>query len=275
MSLSIAERLTLNGLSKTSSQIEKISEQLSTGKKINRPSDDPVNWSISQKLSSQSNILISINENLSNTQTKLNLTAKTMEYIDKILGQMKGQLSLARGNPPGSEMRSIALKSYNDYRLQIQKLTNENEDWTVRKLISDPSQNQDSGDIKIISDGNNNEITIEKMELHVGQSGLNIGQSFDGTDVELDSLTNGMTLSIDKLRIYQTKMGMTMSRINDTIQFNSQFSNELKAGSDKLTNTDMEESAVLLQSLQVQHSLSISVLGSISSMKKDLLRILS
>lgn len=100
---------TLNSINNNLSRIQKIQEHINTGKKINRPSDDPVGLSYSLRYRSEIRATEQYQRNLDSAISWLDVTDTTLSQVNDVL-QRARELAVkgANGTNPDQALEAIA-----------------------------------------------------------------------------------------------------------------------------------------------------------------------
>ncbi len=161
-------RTTLSNINLNFKKLQEIQEKLSSGKQINRPSDDP---SGTRKILGLKTEEIQFQQYLNNTaaaKEQINYTFNTLENLQEILAQVKGLTMQATNDTLGQSERRIIAGELNELLESVLQFSNMDNDgqyiFSGTKTSSIPfSPTRDSnGKISSVSyNGNNEEIKYQ------------------------------------------------------------------------------------------------------------------
>lgn len=168
----------------------KYQTQLSTGKKISVPSDDPVVASRALKLRTDVSKLEQYKKNISDAQSWLSATDETLGAIGKVLQTAREKIvQAANGTNTDEETRAIA-QEIKHLRTQVIHLSNSSYSGryifsgfkTDQKLMVDDETSADFGKFAINVDNKGTPARLEKIFYEVGV-GDNININVTGGDL--------------------------------------------------------------------------------------------
>lgn len=182
----------LRDLNRNQNNLKKINNQLSSGKEISRPSDNPYKAARSMQLSSDIKAAIQYNENIKDTTNWLDTTDTALQQLEKSFQRIR-ELMVAGGNAAyGSDEKKAIKDEINEKVNEIAQILNTNFDGKYifggTKVNSKPVAVQADG-----TTGNN--------KLYYSSS--------DGTIIADPSTSNEMEMLASGL-IVEISQGVTM-----------------------------------------------------------------
>lgn len=185
----------LTNLGKSMSKMTKLEEQASTGKRINRPSDDPVGLNRSMRLKTSLSELDKYSSNASDAKSWLESTESALSESKDVLDRVR-ELTIQAANDDLNQTDRDAivaeLKELKDHMVQVANSTYEGRYLFSGTQTQTPAFSDDG-----VYQGNTDSMEYElsvgvKVPVNVdGQSAF--GGVFDIMDTLIDDVTNGNT----------------------------------------------------------------------------------
>jgi hypothetical protein len=265
----------LRDISKAKQTATKLGQQLITGKKVETPVDDPSAWLEAGRAQSTAGYLDAVHTGLNELATNIQVADTTMQAIGQDLGTMQGLLEEAQKQPVGDPMREQLLASFNSTRQQIDDLVNTTSQASARNLMTDPALNPQAGDIQALVGLNGESRIVHAQPVDTGPAGLDVSDLPAGaTDVQIQAALQNLGTAQQTLAARRNGLAADAGDISRYISQGSQVSNFYQSQAESLTGGDATEAAVELQSINVQQSLAIQSLASISTNRSAVLDLL-
>jgi len=264
-------------------------KRISTGKKINAPSDDPARWAASRQARSIDGQLQAVNSGLESVAISIRGADKAMEAIEEHLDQMIETVKLFPPYPEGdnSEERIRMLRSFNGIRQLIDQLTIPPNDDLGQAILSDPATNPEVPDSwPVIVNEQGDVKTIRRQEVHTGPTGLNIPERTEADLTEngqaggplsqqkLDDIAANLENAKAILRQRRDALGSDAAAIGRAKSSNEEAAAFHKAYAENMEAADVNEAAAQVTSIQLKQSLALESLGSITSLRSELVALL-
>src|SRR5262245_6539929 len=117
----------------------RLGRELTTGRKVATPQDDPSTWMVAQRAQATAGLLDTIHTGLSEVATNIRVADATMQAVGEQLGTMHGTLTEARKFPAGDPARQRYIADFNGFGQQIDDTV-----WTLsqsgaRELLTNPA----------------------------------------------------------------------------------------------------------------------------------------
>jgi len=261
-------------LNNTVKTMDSLTNKLSSGKKIETSKDDPVEWLKINNHRRSVSTLDSINTGLNSTALNVRIANDTMETIADYIEQMKSQLDTIYAANDNDERNDI-IDCFNSFCSEIDSLTQPVHDDGARKIMADPLLVNEAGDITVIIGENGLERTIHSQEVHTGANGLDIPQlAYGATDDDINVAVDNLKLARDKLRRRQSSLATESASINRAIEYNSDFADARTTYAEESESADMLKIAVEFNSIEVQHMLTVELIGNLLENQEQLLALL-
>lgn len=259
--------------------MDRLSNQLATGRKINHSADDPVLWSRIQRGNASVKKLLDINNALNMVAENIRIADKAMETIRRYIGQMKADLDAIIKNyppyPPGDPERVKYLRSFAALREQIDRMTIPPRDEGARRIMSDPASNPDAGDWEVMINENGDRVVIRSREVHTGPTGLDIPPlPDDATDAEIEAAISSLERAVRTLSERQAGLGGDAASIQRSSVFNEKISAIQTKISEKAGQADVEEAGALAKATGLRYEVAMEAVRSLTGMHEQLLELL-
>ncbi len=179
---------TLTSVLKSTSQMNKLQEQISTGKKINRPSDDPAGARKILSLRSDSLRLDQFSLNIQTATSELNFNESNLNTIADVLQRITELTMQGVSDTASQETRNINASEINQLLDSVLQSANSkrlgNYIFAGTKTTTEPFTitRNSSGDIDSVSYNGNR----EKIEYNIGPN-TNVQVNQTGAEIFMDS----------------------------------------------------------------------------------------
>jgi len=264
-------------------------QRISTGKKINAPADDPVRWVASQQGRSINRHLQAVNSGLESVAISIRGADKAMGAIEEHIDQMIETVKLFPPYPEGDnpEERIRMLQNFSGLRQLIDQLTIPTKDDLGQAILSDPASNPEVPDSwPVIVNEQGDVKTIGRREVHTGPTGLNIPERTEADITEngqaggplsrqkLDDIAANLENAKTVLRQRRDALGSDAAAIARAKSSNAETAAFHKAYAENVEAADVNEASAQVTSIQLKQSLAMESLGSITSLRSELVGLL-
>jgi len=271
------------------SSMDTATKRISTGKNINAPADDPTRWSASRQGHSIDGHLQAVNSGLESVAISIRGADAAMGAIEEHIDQMIETVKLFPPYPEGdnSEERIRMLRSFNGIRQLIDQLTIPPQDDLGQAIMSDPAANPEVPDSwPVIVNEQGDVKTIGRQEVHTGPTGLDIpGRTEADITVngqvggplsrqKLDDIAANLENAKAVLRQRRDALGSDAAAIARAKSSNEEAAVFYKSYAEKLVAADVNETAAQVKSIELKQSLALESLGSITSLRSELVALL-
>ncbi|MBT3549622.1 MAG: hypothetical protein HOO19_16295 [Rhodospirillaceae bacterium] len=255
VNLSHPVRTTLGSAQRIAELTEKSQARIATGKKYSSAIEKPIAISISNSLSNRAADLLAIKDNISQGSSRLKTTLSGLNTIDQTLDQLKAVAYQHAATDDVAKQAELA-NQFNVIKGQLDNFARDTSYGGTNLIGASP----DDLNINLNEDGTSS-VTI--------------------TGVASDSATLGVTVtdaaSIDaaKAQIRSTAqvIGSNAGVIEIRQDFTDKLVNSLQAGEAKLTQTDLNEEAANILSLQTRGQLAAAATGIAAQSERTILQL--
>jgi len=258
---SFSVQSSLTALANTEQLLQKTQQQLSTGKSVNSPSDNPTAFYAAQAFLQQASDLSSLKDNISTSLTTVSSTTSSISSVSQVVQQLQGIAAQASGTTDTTVRAGLA-SQYNALLPQLDQLVND-ATFNGTNLL-----NNTSNSLTVNFNANNtSQLTIPGVDIT--SSGLNIASAANGfaTTADINAANSQLLNAQSTLSTTAASFGGSATLIQTNQDFTSNLINNLQTASDNLTVGDPNEEAANLLALQAQNQLgvvSLSISGQLS-----------
>lgn len=271
------------------SSIDIATKRMSTGRKINAAADDPVRWASTQQGRSVDGILQAVNSGLESVAISIRGADQAMATIEEHLDQMIEIVKLFPPYPEGdnAEERIKMLRSFNGIRRLIDQLTIPPGDDLGQAIMADHAANDVPDSWPVIVNERGDVKTIGRQEVHTGPTGLDVPELTEADLTEdgqvggplsrqkLDDIAANLENAKAILRQRRDALSSDAAVIARAKTTNEQTAAFYTSYAENLEADDVNETAAQVTSLQVKQSLAIETLGSITTLRSELVALLT
>jgi len=270
-----AVQQSLRDVGRASKAASKLGQQLITGKKVDSAQDGPSAWLESSRAQSTAGLLDAIHTGLNELATNISVAGTAMQAIGKLLTTMQGQIEHAQKYPAGDPTRQALISGANGTRQQIDDIVYTTTPAGARDLMADPAQDSSAGAIQALVGVNGEVKVVRGQQVDVGQNGLNISLvPVNASDAQLQAALQNLDSAQTTLDARSNGLGADATDISRYISQSSSTLTLYEGESESLTGVDETEAALELQSVNMQQSLAVQSLVSISSSRNAILNLL-
>lgn len=283
ISLTSAMRSNLLALQNTANLINTTQTHLSTGKKVNNPIDNAVNYFLAKSFTDQANDLTTSKDNMATSIQTITAANNGIKAISSLIDAAKAIATSAQGSSSTTDVSNYA-SQFQTLMTQINNIsgtTNNDASFNGTNLLTGTSVT-----LKVDL-GSGSTLTITGFSAQVSGSASGLSVSSDvGSSGTNNWFSNGavvsanITKSISQLGVATTTLRtntQTLSANLSVVQvrqtFASDMINTLQTGSDNLTLADMNEEGANMLALQTRQSLGVTSLSLASQANQSILRL--
>lgn len=221
----------LNNLNNINNQLAMHQLRMTTGKKINSPSDNAAGWTIATKLRSRAAGLGQALANISSSKDMIAVGEGHLQNIQSILENMRTKAEEAANDTLGDNERDAILKELQDYNTQINMETNQAQ-WNGQDLLKGTSTFNFQIGAKTA--------TSDKLSFNIANEVFGgTGTSFNTAGLEVNAQYSGSTV-LNQTSTASVITGLTVGTTNYTYDssegnFSIQLSNIATAGAGTVT----------------------------------------
>ena len=262
ITLTSAMRANLLSLKNTAELLSRTQERLSTGKKVNSPLDNAVNYFAAWSHTSRADDLTARKDNMSEAIQTVKAANDGIQTITTLIETAKGiaQAALATGD---LTQRALYVTQYNAILDQVDQLSNDT-GYRGTNLLAGGTLT-----VQFNEDGSS---SLDIQGFAATAAGLNIGLvGVAGGVTDWADPTNGMaaintslsqlTAAGDTLRVRSSSLSSSLAIVQARADWADQMIATLQAGAGALTDADMNEEGANMLMLQTRQSLGTTALS--------------
>lgn len=261
----VGAMVALQTLNRTSKDLAVVQDRISTGMKVGTAKDNSSYWAIATTMKSDVSALKALNENININAATVQTARVGSENIQKLLSEVKNQLSLATSASVdhakiGDELNSLAAQIQNT--IDAASYNGENLLNNTNARVLTVSINRSGSTISAVTD------TVTGVDMTAVQTfvaGLDaaITAGADGSARAADAQTQLLALEaqMDVTISAAAEFGNVGKRLELQADFTSKLVDSLNQGIGTLVDANLNEESARLQALQVQQQLGIQALS--------------
>lgn len=255
VNLSHPVRTTLTATQRISELIEKSQARIATGKKYSSAIEKPIAISISNSLSNRAADLLAIKDNISQGSSRLKTTLGGLNTIDQTLDQLKAVARQHSATDDAAEQAELS-NQFDVIKGQLDNFARDSSYGGTNLIGPSP----DDLNINLNEDGTSS-ITINGVASDSAALGV--------------SVTNEAGIDAAKAQIRSTAqiIGSNAGVIDIREDFTDNLVNSLQEGEAKLTQTDLNEEAANILSLQTRGQLAAAATGIAAQSERTILQL--
>ncbi|MEW6571379.1 MAG: flagellin [Nitrospirota bacterium] len=275
ISLTSGMRSNLLSLQQTQQLLDRTQERLSTGKKVNTPIDDPVNYFVAKAFMDRAGDITLSKDNMSNAIQTIKAADAGIKAISALIDTAKSIATSAK-----TASGTTAINSYEDQfetiMTQINNLASgsgADATFNGKNLLGGTGATY----ALTVDLGDSSTLTVSGFDGSASGLGLsttvdwNSGGSPNTTNI--DSNLSQITTAIDTLRTNTQKLSANLNIVTIRQDFANNTISILTKGADNLTLADMNEEGANMLMLQTRQALSTTALSISSQASQSVLRL--
>jgi flagellin len=264
ISLTAGMRANLTSLQQTVNLLNRTQTRLSTGKKVNSPLDDPINYFAAQSHMQRASDLAARKDGMNEGIQAIKAADAGITAITSLVQQAKSLITAAR--TAGTTEAGNLVTQYNEIRSQIDNLSTDSGYKGVNLL--------GGADLTVeFNEDGSSSISVTGFDATVGGD-LAITAATDFTSsANLDTAVGELDAALNTLRSQSKTLSSNLSIITTRLDFTANMINTLQTGSDNLTLADMNEEGANMLMLQTRQSLGTTSLSLAAQAAQSILRL--
>lgn len=264
ISLTAGMRANLISLQQTVDLLNRTQTRLSTGKKVNSPLDDPINYFAAQSHMQRASDLALRKDGMNEGIQVIKAADAGIKALISLVQQAKSLITAARtaGATEANELET----QYDEIRTQIDNLSSDSSYKGVNLLADDTLT------VEFNEDGSNT-ITVTGFDATVdGDLDISAAGDFTSSAV-LDAAVDELDAALNVLRTQAKTLSSNLSIITTRLEFTTNMISTLQTGADTLTLADMNEEGANMLMLQTRQSLGTTTLSLAAQAAQSILRL--
>lgn len=264
ISLTAGMRSNVTSLQQTVDLLNRTQVRLSTGKKVNSPLDDPINYFAAQSHMQRASDLAMRKDGMNEGIQAIKAADAGIKALTSLVQQAKSLITAAR--TAGSTEASDLETQYDEIRDQIDALAGDS-GYKGVNLLDDATLT-----VEFNEDGSNT-LAITGFDATVAGD-LDIAAAGDFTlSTALNTAVTELDAALSVLRTQSKTLSSNLSIVTTRLDFTSNMINTLQTGSDNLTLADMNEEGANMLMLQTRQSLGTTTLSLAAQAAQSVLRL--
>jgi flagellin len=264
ISLTAGMRNNLTSLQQTVNLLNRTQTRLSTGKKVNSPLDDPINYFAAQSHMQRASDLAARKDGMNEGIQAIKAADAGITAITSLVQQAKSLITAAR--TAGTTEAGNLVTQYNEIRSQIDNLSTDSGYKGVNLLGGNDLT------VEFNEDGSSS-ISVTGFDATVaGDLAITAATDFTSS-TNLDTAVGELDAALTTLRSQSKTLSSNLSIITTRLDFTTNMINTLQTGSDNLTLADMNEEGANMLMLQTRQSLGTTSLSLAAQAAQSILRL--
>jgi flagellin-like hook-associated protein FlgL len=272
ITLSAAIRQNLTSLQQTEVLLNKTTERLSTGKRVNSALDNPTNFFAAAAHTQRANDLAARKDGLGEAIQTIKAANAGIEGVKALLESAKGLVESARSQTGD---RQTTEDQFNEVISQIKQLVVDS-GYKGTNFLGGTAVTLDA----LFNETGTNKLTLTGFDGNVSAlegTASNYLTTSGGTDFSaastLNAVASAINSAVSSLSTEAAKLSSNLAVINARLDFTNNLVNTLKEGADKLTLADTNEEGANLLALQTRQQLGVTSLSLASQAAQSVLRL--
>ena len=272
ISLTSAMRSNLLSLQQTAGLLDRTQERLSSGKKVNNPMDNAVNYFLAKSFTDRAGDLSISKDNMATAIQTITAASNGVKAISALVDSAKSVANSAVSSSSTTD-RLAYLTQFNTLLAQIDNIAGT----TGNDAVFNGTNLLNSATTTLSVDlGDGSSLTVTGFAATA--SGLSITNggawSADTTGTSsINAAVTSLTTATATLRTGTQNLSANLSIVTIRQTFASDMVNTLSKGSDNLTLADMNEEGANMLALQTRQSLGVTSLSLASQANQSILRL--
>ncbi len=271
ISLTSAMRSNLLALQNTASLLDQTQTRLSTGKKVNNPIDNPINYFLAKSFNDQASDLTISKDNMATAIQTISAANNGVKAISALIDSAKAIATSAKSSSVTTDITNYATQ-FTSIMAQIDNIAGTGNDGAFN------GTNLLKGDVLNVDLGSGSSLTVTGFNAATGGPTLTIGTSGAwalGTTgaTAIDTSITNLTAATTTLRAQTQNLSANLGIVQTRQTFASDMINTLQKGADNLTLADMNEEGANMLALQTRQSLGITSLSLASQANQSILKL--
>jgi len=258
-----------NQLNNTNNSMQKSLERLSSGKRINRASDDAAGLAISEKMKAQINGLSQAQRNAQDGISMIQTAEGALKETHAILQRMR-ELSVQAANDSNTDADRTEIQAeVDELTKEVTRIANTTE-FNTKNLLD--------GTLTAVFHigANSGQSTTLKIADMKATSGLSIGTADMSvtSQSEADAAIATIDSAIDSVSSERSKLGAYQNRLEHTINNLSASEENLTAANSRIEDVDMAKEMMNLSKQQILSQAGTAMLAQANQMPQGVLQLL-
>ena len=278
-----AANAALQTISSVNSNLEKTQNEVSSGYKVSKASDNVAYWSISTTMNSDDKALNAASDALGVGAAKVDTAYSAMDSAIDVVNEIKSKLVTATETSTDKDQIQLEVGKLQEQLSSIaQGASFSGENWMVtgdqtQGSVVDGFVRADGGvAVTTATYDISSYALFDSVDDGVGTGGvlndvMDITLSADSTDGDISSYLDTVETALSQMTIGGAALGALQTRIDLQTDYASQLSDSIEEGVSRLVDADMETESAKLSALQTQQQLAIQSLSIANSSSSNIM----
>lgn len=265
ITLTAGMRSNLLSLQKTADLFDRTQIRLSTGKKVNNPIDDPVNYFAAKGHMDRAGDLAALKDSMNEAIQTIKAADTGIKGIEELVAQARSLANSALATSDTSVRSSLAAQ-FDALLTQIDQLASDS-GYRGKNVIDN-----DSLQVIFNEDGTSS-LTITGVDASTTGLGIAAATNNWATEANITAAIADLDSAKVTLRQYAETLSSNLAVVQTRIDFTNNMVNTLTKGAENLTLADMNEEGANMLMLQTRQALGTTALSLASQAAQSVLRL--
>lgn len=254
ITLSAAVRSNLLALNNTAKLIDRTQDRLSTGLRVNSPTDDAKAFFEAKALSSRAATINEKKDGIDQAVSSVSVALQAVNALDSLIEQLKGVVNSAASASTAAE--------FTELNAQFSSLSAQIDNLAADSTYQGTNLVNGTGSTLTVSFSNSTASTLSIASVDLRATGLGVVTTATLSKATTRAtVTTALDAAISILDAKAKTLGSNVALLQTRLDFSTAYANELQAGSDKLVLAAITEEGANLVALQTRQQLGISSLS--------------
>lgn len=247
MGIAAPQNRNKNALDSTNKRLNDVLEQLASGKRINRASDDAAGLSLSEQLNTQIRGFKTADRNVQDAMSALNISEGVTSQVSSLVQRQRELAGQARTGTINDEQRKILNQEFQQINEEIDRIA-ENTEFNRQKLANGSQLGGGNAQIQVGANAGESMAlpTVDVRGSTLGISGADIS-SIAGAEAAMSI----MDIAIDNINSQRSTIGAMTNRLSSTSNTLATAQVNTEAADSLIRDQDMAMGLAELAKLQI------------------------
>jgi flagellin-like hook-associated protein FlgL len=274
ISLTSGMRSNLLSLQQTATLQDRTQERLSTGKKVNNPIDNPLNFFLAKSFTDRASDLSLSKDNMATAIQTMKATDSSIKAISALIDSAKSIVNAAKASSVTTDITTYAAQ-YDVVLSQIDAISSAA---SGNDGIFNGTNLLNSATATLTVDlGDSSSLVVTGFDATTGATGFNLtvatGNWTGPGDTDITAAATALDAASSTIRANTQSLASNLSIVTIRQDFASNMINTLGKASDNLVLADMNEEGANMLMLQTRQSLGVTALSLSSQAAQSVLKL--
>lgn len=251
----------ISSINKTSREVSKVFEQLSSGMRINSAADDPAGLAVASNLRADARIAQVAMRNTNDGISAIAIADGALESVSSLLFRMQELAEQSANGTYSAEQRSALSLEFSAIGSEIERIASSTEFNGVALLSNSSNMTIQVG----LDNGAESKITIQSVLGTV--AALGIGAASGALSISITDATaagsalTSLDLALNSLNLFRGKLGASEARLNTAVTNLDVMKTNFLAAESQIMDIDVAEATANMVRLQILQQAGAAVLA--------------